>query len=271
MLNPLSYLINIRNNSISGDSSYSPIVLMYHGTPDQQPSSEYSIKASLFSEHIRFLKNNGWNTFLFRDLFSHDEFPPKTVVICFDDGYADNYENAFVPLVDNGLKGTWFVTSSCIGGYARWEGRNCPETKILDKPQIISMSERGMEIASHTHTHPDLSKMDYESQLGEMKTSKSVLEDLLQQEVLSLAYPFGRFNDDSIKAADSSGYLGACTVRQGRYSPATAPFIIPRLTIFRDDTSSVLARKLALAENNVSNKRIIKYFFNRVASRLYGR
>jgi peptidoglycan/xylan/chitin deacetylase (PgdA/CDA1 family) len=241
---------------------------MYHGTPVQQPSSKYSIRAELFAKHVEYLKKEGWRTILFRELFTENEFFPKTVVLCFDDGYADNFENAFIPLADNNMKATWFITSGSIGDQARWDEGKYPETKMLDESQIISMAEQGMEIASHTHTHSDLSLLDYESQLEEMRSSKLALEELIQREVVSFAYPFGRYNEDSIRALHSSRFHYACTVRQGRFSPDAPPLLIPRVTIFRDDTPAFFARKLILAENNVSDRRIISSIFRRAKNRL---
>ena len=241
---------------------------MYHGTPPGRPSSEYSIKTDRFIEHLKYLKKNGWHTILFRDLVSGTPFPPKTVVLTFDDGYASNYDGAFLPILDYGMKATWFITTGCIGDYANWEGEHQRETRMLDSDQLKKMAQSGMEIASHTCSHPDLSAIDYDRQLEEMKSSKLQLETLLQNNVVSFAYPFGKYSDKSIEAAESAGYHIACTTNSGSLQSDTNIMLVPRITIFRKDTVSNLARKLIFVDNEVPLGKVATYYLNRIRNRL---
>ncbi|WKJ91887.1 polysaccharide deacetylase family protein [Methylomonas montana] len=246
----------------------SPVILMYHGTPGSRPDTHYSIHANLFAKHMRFLKRQGWTTALFKDLQNAQALPEKTVVLTFDDGYADNYQGAFLPLLESGMKATWFIATDCIGGHAHWLGTASKQTQMLTKEQLTEMHSAGMEIASHTCSHPDLSTLSLAQQQNELSTAKSVLEKLLSTQVTSLAYPYGRFNDDSLIAAEQAGYRLACITQPGWLGSDPNPFLVRRIAIFSGDSVSSLSRKLTFTDNEVSWQKIARYYMNRARAKL---
>ncbi len=246
------------------------IILMYHGTPKDTPSSQYSIKAVTFRRHIEYLKRFGWRTATFKELLYPNTISDKTVILTFDDGYADNYEGAFRVLLDHSMTATWFITSGHIGKHALWRGAESAETQILTKHQLREMLAHGMEIASHTYSHPDLTKLTYNEQLIELIRSKEEIEEVINETVPSFAYPYGRYNQDTIRAVSDAGYQIACSVRSGRFSISDSPYLIPRITIFSSDSVSIFARKLKFVDNDVSYRKIIRYYLRRLQSRLVG-
>jgi peptidoglycan/xylan/chitin deacetylase (PgdA/CDA1 family) len=243
---------------------------MYHGTPKDQPISNYSIRADRFNAHLRYLKKQGWNSVLFRDLCNVSALPEKTVVLTFDDGYADNYEGVFLPLAEHNMKATWFITTDCIGKHAQWMGTPSAQTKMLTAEQLLQMENAGMEIGSHTCSHPDLTTLSYQQQRDEMTQSKQILESIIHGEISSFAYPYGRYNSDSISAAKDADYQLACTTCSGWFGSENNPLLVRRITIFANDSASTLARKLTFADNDVSWKKMIRYYYQRINDRLIG-
>lgn len=241
---------------------------MYHGTPNHQPTSEYSINARQFKAQLAYLKKKGWVTALFRDLQDTSKLADKTVILTFDDGYANNFEGAFVPLVENAMKATWFITTDCIGKHALWMGTPRPETQMLTVGQLLQMNGSGMEIGSHTCSHPDLSALTYPVQVDEMSRSKQLLETLINSEVTSFAYPYGRYNNDSLMAAKAAGFQVACSVKPGWFSSGDDLFLVRRVTVFANDSVSTLARKLIFADNDVSWQKLARYYFGRINEKL---
>lgn len=77
------------------------------------------------------------------------------------------------------------------------------------------MDEAGIQIASHTYNHDKLDDLSYEKQLQTMKKSKDDLEKILNHKVDFIAYPYGKWNEESIKAAKDSGYKMAFTTQGG--------------------------------------------------------
>lgn len=247
-----------------------PIMLMYHGTPttNKTPSSKYGLTARRFFEQISFLYNQGWKTACVRDIDKIDSLSPKTVFITFDDGYKNNFEGAFLPLTNLGFCATWFITTDCIDDHARWMGPERTETRMMNESELKTMASQGMEIGSHTASHPDLATLSYDEQLTEMKLSKQRLEKIIGNPVQSFAYPYGRYNGESLKAVKTCGYKRACSVKPGWVGSERDPFQIRRVTIFNHDNARTLARKLVFADNDVSWSRIGKYYWSRALAKI---
>ena len=205
---------------------------------------------------------------MFQDLQHQSQLTDKTVVLTFDDGYADNYEGAFLPLLDLGMKATWFITTDCIGKHALWMGDKTAETKMLSTGQLKEIRNNGMEIASHTCSHPDLKTLTFAQQLKELEHSKNILETILSEKIYSFAYPYGRFNQDSIKAVEQAGFSQACSVRSGLYQNSESPLLVRRVTIFDTDTVSSFAKKLIYADNDVSWQHLSRYYLKRLKHKL---
>lgn len=185
-------------------------VLMYHsiaveeGNPIRMPVEQ-------FDSEMKYIKDQGYTTLTMKELYSYFEnqvpVPEKSIVITLDDGYSDNYTAAFPVLKKYGLKATVFVVTSTID-----VNPNC-----LTSAQIKEMDKAGIQIESHTVTHRDLDSLSYSEQLAELKDSKAALEKLLGRTVDYVAYPTGKYNDDTIKAVAEAGYKMAFTTN-GRWS-----------------------------------------------------
>lgn len=185
-------------------------VLMYHsiaveeGNPIRMPVEQ-------FDAEMKYIKDQGYTTLTMKELYSYFEnqvaVPEKSIVITLDDGYSDNYTAAFPVLKKYGLKATVFMVTSTID-----VNPNC-----LTSAQIKEMDKAGIQIESHTVTHRDLDSLSYSEQLAELKDSKAALEQLLGRTVDYVAYPTGKYNDDTVKAVAEAGYKMAFTTN-GRWS-----------------------------------------------------
>jgi peptidoglycan/xylan/chitin deacetylase (PgdA/CDA1 family)/predicted small lipoprotein YifL len=185
-------------------------VLMYHsiavekGNPIRMPVEQ-------FDTEMKYIKDQGYKTLTLKELYDYFEnkvpVPDKSIVITLDDGYEDNYTSAFPVLKKYGLKATVFMITCSIDA-----DPNC-----LTSAQLKEMDKAGIEIESHTVTHRDLDTLSYEEQLSELKDSKAALEKLLGRTVDYVAYPEGKYNDNTVKAVAAAGYKMAFTTN-GRWS-----------------------------------------------------
>ena len=103
--------------------------------------------------------------------------------------------------------------------------------------QVRDCTRRGIEIGSHTVTHPILSLQNRDEQSREMRESKAVLEDRLQREVTTIAYPNGQpadFTDDTKRIARESGYRGAASTVYGFSRPGMDAFAVRRMAARSD-------------------------------------
>jgi peptidoglycan/xylan/chitin deacetylase (PgdA/CDA1 family) len=247
-----------------------PLVLMYHGTTPGTgtPANRYSISACRFEQQIDFLQEYGWSTLCVRDLHKSGPLPIRSVLITFDDGYRNNFQNAFLPLVERGMRATWFIVSSRIGRHAHWMGSESSETEILESTQLREMAAADMEIGSHTSTHPDLTAIAADLVKQEIHSSKDELEGIFGFAISSFAYPYGRHNDLAVKTVNEAGYSLACGVRPGLVNTQIEPYQLRRVTVFADDSLGTFARKLVFATNDAGWRKMTRYAGNRVFDRL---
>ena len=79
-------------------------ILMYHYISDPPADADIyrkdlSLPPSRFESHLKYLKDNGYQTITLDELLDFlttgKPLPEKPVILTFDDGYADNYANAF--------------------------------------------------------------------------------------------------------------------------------------------------------------------------------
>ena len=262
----------IARKLLKNSGSHGPLVLMYHsvlpgaGSPDWP----WAVSYERFCQQLDLLAQNGWKTVRMQDLTDPEKCAPKTVVITFDDGYADNYK-AFEALVARGMTASWFVVTNDIGGSSSWVDPGIHSQKILNKETLREFMDVGMEVASHTCSHsrmPLLSDVDLANELSQ---SKQVLEDILGQAVESFAYPYGVHDDRCVQAVRDAGYKYACTTRTGWALAGGDQLTIRRITVFANDSLASFARKLAFATNDVGLATLVRYYGGRIAQRLSGR
>ncbi|WP_294351480.1 polysaccharide deacetylase family protein [uncultured Clostridium sp.] len=186
-------------------------VLYYHSVlPDSEVTTrnEVTISPENLKTQLQLVKDLGYTTLTMSELndyiINNKEIPKKSILITFDDGYADNYVHAFPILKELDMKATIFVISSGIdGGY------------YMSSDQLKDMVNYGIDIESHTVNHVHLDTLSYEEQLKELKDSKATIEKITNKEVLSIAFPFGDYNENTLKAVTDAGYSIAFTTNRG--------------------------------------------------------
>jgi peptidoglycan/xylan/chitin deacetylase (PgdA/CDA1 family) len=72
-----------------------------------------------------------------------------------------------------------------------------------------------MGVGSHSQSHPVLPMADDETVREELVRSKAALEAALGEEVRTLAYPVGRFDERAKRAAREAGYALAYSYCSG--------------------------------------------------------
>lgn len=244
---------------------HGPLTLMYHSISEQKsrPDWPWAVTLTQFIKHLDILQHYGWTTITYRELHNPAELPPRSVVITFDDGYADNYA-AFIALAERGMTASWYIVSNDIGRAASWAVNPDPSLPILNSTQLQEMSNAGMAIGSHTCSHSRLNTVDKSKLKHEIEDSKKALEDLLGQEVASFAYPYGLFDDNTVEAVRAAGYKTAFTTQTGWTLLESDPYKLRRVPIFSHDTPTSFARKLVFANNNVSWRHLCSYYANRL-------
>ena len=200
------------------------IPVLYYHSVRESADNEVTITPELLRTQLQYIRDEGYVTLTLSELkayiLNNSPIPAKSILITFDDGYMDNYDKAFPILKDLNMVATIFcITSNLDGSY------------YLSKEAITEMSNYGIDIESHTVNHPKLNEMTYNEQLAELIESKKTLESITGKKIESIAYPFGDFNDDSIKAAKDAGYTLGFTTKKGFSDRDDNPLKLDRIYI----------------------------------------
>ena len=232
-----------------------PLMLMYHAvTPEGgRPRWAWAVSMRQFQAQLDFLAAEGYATLTQRELAATPPaaLPARAVVSTFDDGYRNNLL-ASAELARRGMRASWFIVTGNIGGAPGWPSEHRPEGRMLDAAELRRLHADGMEVGSHSVSHPRLPTTSDDQLRRELADSRAALEDILGAPVDSFAYPYGAWDARCAAAVAQAGYTSACTTRTGWALRDNDPFRLRRLTVFNSDTTSTLARKLAVAGHNVA-------------------
>lgn len=156
------------------------------------------------------------------------EMPEKPVLITFDDGYLDNFQNAYPILQNHRMVGTFFIITDMLWTKER-----------LTPENIVEMSQGGMSFGSHTVTHRALSELDQAAIYDELVNSKATLESILGKKIDAIAYPRGSYNEIVVNIAKRVGYRTGFTVREGICMKESPEFELRRIPIFKYDSGVI--------------------------------
>jgi len=207
------------------DRAYQVPVLMYHHIDANSATSRLSVSPESFARQLRFLSEHQYRVMPLSEyaelLRSGRKHPKRTVVMTFDDGYADNYTAAFPLLKKYEFPGTVFVVVDWIGSPG-----------MLTWPQMREMVAGGLiDIGSHSLTHCDLAQAQPEELRRQLVESKQILETGLQDSVDFLCYPCGFFTQAVLETVKAAGYKGACATHPGKEISLQNEYAMRRIRI----------------------------------------
>ena len=230
----------------------------------------HDIKYELAEKHFKMLIDK-YNIISLRDFTRARNsekicnFPPKSLIITFDDGHKDNYK--LLPLFKKyNIKPTIFLCSGIVNTNRHFwfrneaahqigvkylrkipnekrlqllkengfeEEKDFVERRALSKSEIDEM-KNVVDFQSHLMYHPCLPCCTNSRATEEIVESKLALENDYRLDVYSLSYPNGDYSSRDIDIAQKAGYQCAVTVDIGFNSENTNLFRLKRICI-RDE------------------------------------
>jgi peptidoglycan/xylan/chitin deacetylase (PgdA/CDA1 family) len=199
-----------------------PRVLMYHSISRQGDYDALCTSPERFEAQMLHLKRHKLRGVTMRELCRamNTGDARGLVGLTFDDGYEDFLSTALPTLETLGFSATLFVVAGMLGEENTWEHRGGPRIRLrlLDADGVREISERGMEVGSHTVTHPRLSGLDTEMLAREVGDSRQMLGEIVGTPVEGFSYPYGDLDGPAVRAARSAGYVYAvATKKQTEY------------------------------------------------------
>jgi len=201
------------------------LVLCYHAVSDGWPSP-LAVTPERLERQLTALIRRGYRGATFEQAATA---PPssRTLAVTFDDGYL-SVLTAARPVLDRlGLPATVFVPTDFVGadGPMRWPGidewvggAHEHELVGMSWEQLGSLRDAGWEIASHTCSHPHLSRLGDAALAHELRESRRVCEDRLGS-CRTLALPYGDGDGRVLAAAHDAGYAAVAGL-PGRGTPS---------------------------------------------------
>src|SRR5215210_3605737 len=173
-----------------------PQVLMYHSVSRAEGNNAaLCTSPEQFEAQMLYLKRRKLRGVSMRDLrrAMNSADTKGVVALTFDDGYEDFLSAALPTLERMGFSATVFVVAGKLGKGNDWEHRGGPRPllKLLRAEGVREASERGMEVGSHSMTHPRLSGLDTEMLVYELRASRQALSEIVGAPVEGLCYPYG--------------------------------------------------------------------------------
>jgi peptidoglycan/xylan/chitin deacetylase (PgdA/CDA1 family) len=178
-------------------------ILAYHSLDPKRFPNKLAISPGLFRKQMLWIQQDrcqvtgleacakeGWKENLWE----------RKTAITFDDGYLDNYQQAFPILKGFGFPATFFVTAEDVGkeGFMTWD--------MLREMVAVP----GIEIGSHALKHEPLPDMSEKEARASLVVSRKILEERLGRQIKAISYPCGSFDDRTVEMVRSAGYAYGC-------------------------------------------------------------
>ena len=200
------------------------LVLNYHKIDNIHHS--LAVSPANFERHLKYLSEHGYDSIspdeLYEGLAGRLELPENPVLITFDDGYKDNYTNAFPLLKKYGFKATIFVVTGFLG----------KQSQYLTWEQAREMEQHGISIESHTVSHRSMTDLSDEELRSELVESRKQAEKELGHPVEYIAYPTGTYNLHIAEMVKEAGYKAAFTIKYGNVDQASNIYALERVPVF---------------------------------------
>jgi peptidoglycan/xylan/chitin deacetylase (PgdA/CDA1 family) len=221
-------------------------VICYHRFGVESSVDPYKISLQRLEGQAAWLQAQGYQSISLSqlaDAVAHGpgSLPDKALILSVDDGYKGGALGAAV-FEKHGFHAVYFVNPGSIGG-----------GNFMDWDACRELEKRGHEVASHTLTHPILTKplagqspAQYKRMVTkELLNARQILEKEMGHPVCALAYPYGAYNPAIGSAAQRAGYRLIFSVSDGvNLSASLDPLRLRRILLMGHPSQAAFERRL---------------------------
>ena len=219
---------------------FGPLVLCYHAVSSTWQHA-LAVSPTELERQLRLALRLGWKPAPAAEIVAGRG---RLLHVTFDDAYRSVADA--LPLLDrHGIRATVFA---CPGYADAGAPLTVPELAHEDPAELATMdwdglralAERGLEIGSHTVSHPHLTRLGDAELERELRQSRERLQDELGRPCPYVAYPYGDADARVHAAARAAGYdagFGLPGRRDERFG-------LPRVGVYRRDRPAGYALKI---------------------------
>ena len=115
----------------------------------------------------------------------------KKIAITFDAAYGSEETTKIINILkEKNVKATFFLVGFWVEKY----------------PELVkTLDDSGIEIGSHSNTHPYMSKLTASQIESELKTSMDLIKNITGKDVTLFRPPYGDYNDTLVSVAENLG------------------------------------------------------------------
>lgn len=212
-------------------------ILCYHSI-DERETGVNDVRADRFRRQIELALAHGYR-FVPAGEIALSGGSQWDLAVTFDDGRKSVLTRAAAILKEYGIPWSLFVVTA-------WTDQTDTgsRTRVLSWGEIERLMEAGVEIGSHTCTHPDFGKIELQQMVDELAGSRLAIQKRLGFAPISLAIPYGQSMNWPLPAASAAREAGYEIV----YAQAedTRPVdTMPRTFVTRFDGDRIFSALLA--------------------------
>ncbi|MCL2320536.1 MAG: polysaccharide deacetylase family protein [Oscillospiraceae bacterium] len=200
-------------------------ILAYFSVSLQPVSYTDWIDIKNFEAQMDFLYKNGYNTLNSDELYSYidtgvcDVVNP--VVLTFDNGYKDFYDNAFPILKKYKFKAILFQITANVDELSN----------SLTSREIKEISDYGIDIGIRGNTNREMSELTPSLKDSTIKSGVDDLNKIINKNPVGFSFPYGIFDDGSIGLFNAYDIKGAFTLKNETVKKGQNLYSIPRKLI----------------------------------------
>ena len=251
-------------------------VLCYHRVLPEFVSRYWSILPEQFESQLTFLIEEEFNTLSLteyeRMARGLDPIRERSVLMTFDDGFADNHAIAWKIARKNNIKINLFICPSYIdkdrpvvmglNGYIKADSphqrkleeevrpyvRKYPELwRPLTWKELREMQDAGVNIGFHSHSHHRLASLTSQELIADTTAGLAIMERELGQRPRFFSLPYGGYNDYNPRVISVLKSLGLDLIfvaHPGRVRLPSRQPVFPRIQISQQDNLATFRQKI---------------------------
>jgi peptidoglycan/xylan/chitin deacetylase (PgdA/CDA1 family)/GT2 family glycosyltransferase len=219
------------------------VVLCYHSVSDLTGDpvlADYGVPADQLAGQLDTLIRSGWRFVnldaLLAALQGEGSLPRRAILVTFDDGFADLLTAGLPVLAARRIPAVAFVVTGHVGESNEWNRpAGAMSLPLIDRNGLRALAEHGIEVGSHTRSHPRLVELSGDEVRKELESPVADLAELGLGPPRAFAYPYGVWNREIAEAVERAGYEAAFTVAPGVVAPGADRFALPRIEVTPHD------------------------------------